>query len=439
MALINQARLDLYLKHNYNVLFSGLHGVGKTAIVKQTFETAGLRWKYFSASTLDPWVDFVGVPRVIEQNNAAGGVDRHLELIRPSYIQNDEVDALFFDELNRAPDKVINAIMELIQFKSINGFKLKNLKVIWAAINPEDEDDTYSVNHLDPAHLDRFQVHLTIPYKVDRDYFRGKYPTIGDQFIDWWGQLTPEIQRSVSPRRLDYAADAYLNNCRLEDFLPKQSNPKMLREILQTLPLIKRMQEVKTQSEAIIFLKEINNSVRILEMVKAENQQVAEFFEKYAELMPKELIAPYLEQYTARKRGFKGINNLLELIDKLPESAAEVPFIPALINDIEPSLVFKGVGDLPQRMREEINSIATSKPNLVSRLTNRVTSVFMNLSVTAIERAMWGMKGTQGNDMTTFHQLAGVLAKAGHVNNGLRDKINTMLFQSNIVSRTNYL
>lgn len=30
--------------------------------------------------------------------------------------------------------------MELIQFKSINGKKFNNLKVIWAAINPDDGD-----------------------------------------------------------------------------------------------------------------------------------------------------------------------------------------------------------------------------------------------------------------------------------------------------------
>ena len=41
-----------------------------------------------------------------------------------------------FDELNRAKPKVRNAVMELIQFRSINGIKFNNLRMIWAAINP---------------------------------------------------------------------------------------------------------------------------------------------------------------------------------------------------------------------------------------------------------------------------------------------------------------
>src|ERR1017187_2594601 len=124
-SVINEARIKQYLALEYNVLFIGLHGVGKTAVVKKVFtEAYGDRWKYFSASTLDPWVDFVGTPKSVD--DPRGG--QVLELIRPKFIKHDEVEAIFLDEFNRAPDKVINAVMELIQFRSINGHKLKNLK-----------------------------------------------------------------------------------------------------------------------------------------------------------------------------------------------------------------------------------------------------------------------------------------------------------------------
>jgi predicted ATPase len=92
MAILNVDRLDQYLKLNYNVLFSGRHGVGKTAIVKETFEKAGLKWKYFSCSTLDPWVDLVGVPKVID----SPGRPPYLDLVRPLFIQDDQVEAFFF-------------------------------------------------------------------------------------------------------------------------------------------------------------------------------------------------------------------------------------------------------------------------------------------------------------------------------------------------------
>lgn len=129
------------VENKMNILLKGAHGVGKTAMVKAAFDAAGLKWKYYSAATMDPWVDFIGVPKekVDEHGNA------YLDLVRPRDLAADDVEAIFFDELNRAPKKVRNAVMELIQFKSINGKKFNNLKIVWAAINPDDEDGTYDV------------------------------------------------------------------------------------------------------------------------------------------------------------------------------------------------------------------------------------------------------------------------------------------------------
>ena len=56
----------------------------------------------------------------------------YLDLVRPQEFQDDEVEAIFMDEFSRHK-KVRNAVMELIQFKSINGRKFKNLKIVWAA------------------------------------------------------------------------------------------------------------------------------------------------------------------------------------------------------------------------------------------------------------------------------------------------------------------
>ena len=128
MSDLKNEKLDFWIQNSYNVLFVGKHGVGKTSIIKNAFERAGLRWKYFSASTLDPWVDLVGVPKEIQTEEG-----NYLDLVRPKEFQYDEVDALFFDEFNRSHKKVRNAVMELLQFKSINGKKFNNLKIVWAA------------------------------------------------------------------------------------------------------------------------------------------------------------------------------------------------------------------------------------------------------------------------------------------------------------------
>lgn len=198
-------KLDTILAHavqnKLNVLLVGKHGVGKTALVKQCFEEAGLKWKYYSASTMDPWVDFIGVPK--EKTDNDGNV--YLDLVRPKELVCDEVEAMFFDELNRSPKKIRNAIMELIQFKTINGKRFNNLKIIWAAINPDDEANTYDVEKLDPAQMDRFQIKIDVPYDVDERFFKRVYGDRGVRACKWWRSLDVAAREAVSPRRLDYA------------------------------------------------------------------------------------------------------------------------------------------------------------------------------------------------------------------------------------------
>ena len=61
-------KIEFWIENSQNVLFIGRHGVGKTAIVKDAFERRSINYRYFSASTMDPWVDFVGVPKEKTEN-----------------------------------------------------------------------------------------------------------------------------------------------------------------------------------------------------------------------------------------------------------------------------------------------------------------------------------------------------------------------------------
>ena len=227
--MIKDKKFDFWIQAKQNVLFIGKHGIGKTAQVVDAFNRNGLRWLYFSASTMDPWVDMIGVPKESHDDNG----NRYLDLVRPKAFQFDEIDAIFFDELNRAPAKVRNAVMELIQFKSINGKKFNNLKIVWGAINPEDDDKTYDVERLDPAQKDRFQVHIELDYLPDLEYFTRKFGQDNAKAaIEWWNGLKDEVKELVSPRRLDYALDSYLIGGDLRDILPRQANVGRLTSLL---------------------------------------------------------------------------------------------------------------------------------------------------------------------------------------------------------------
>ncbi len=263
--ILNEKALNLYAKNGINVLLSGRHGVGKTEIIKSVFNSVfgenspeKEKWVYFSASTMDPWVDFIGVPKAVKD---ASGNDV-LELIRPARFHNDDVEAIFFDEFNRAPAKVRNAVMELIQFKSINGRKFKNLKVIWAAVNPFDEEGTYDVEQIDPAQLDRFEIQIAVPYKVDNSYMKKAHGAIATPFYEWWTALNADLKNKISPRRLDKAAHIYKIGGDLKDVLPVQANVADLLERIKKLSLNDEWDTFKAMSdiEKELFLSNVNNA-----------------------------------------------------------------------------------------------------------------------------------------------------------------------------------
>lgn len=287
--------LKQYAKEGYNVLLSGKHGVGKTAIIKEVFgEVFGdqhERWKYYSASTMDPWVDFIGIPKNYTKDDGR----EVFGIIPPENFTGEEkIEALFFDEINRADEKTLNAIMELIQFKSINGRKFPHLKCVWAAENPADDDNDYSVMELDPAQKDRFQIQLSIPYKLNKTYFVNKF---GKEFYDisanWW----EKNKKYISPRKLDDMLCGYQKGFSMEDFSQYNKGIRELQFNLSSVNDLKQMQSVidTDDSEAIrkyFTLDKIRSNEKIL---KKKHDLVSKFYD---------LVDDEIKDYIERNIGF---------------------------------------------------------------------------------------------------------------------------------------
>lgn len=291
--ILNDKTLNLYAKNGVNVIFSGRHGVGKTEIIKAIFNAqfgenteSKEKWVYFSASTMDPWVDFIGVPKAVENKNG----EQVLELIRPARFHDDSIEAIFFDEFNRAPAKVRNAVMELIQFKSINGRKFKNLKVVWAAINPYDEDGTYDVEKLDPAQLDRFEVQIDVPYKVDAAYMKKKHGNLCVPFMEWWNNLKDDLKYTISPRRLDKGIEIHKIGGNLSDVFPKNSNVSDLNIRIKNLSLDDEWTGVKvmTDVEKEVFFSNLSNTQKF-------EKYILEDFSNNANFIPEEYLTSKIE------------------------------------------------------------------------------------------------------------------------------------------------
>lgn len=240
--------------NGFNVLLVGRHGVGKTEMVREVFNKLGWTWKYFSASTIDPWVDLVGVPK--EENGV-------LELIRPANLDFDNIEAIFLDEYNRAPKKVRNAVMELIQFKSINGKKFPQLKVVFAAINPDDDEDmAYDVEKLDGAQIDRFHIYLPVANKPCPYYFKRAHGNIGSLAVKWWQEQSKEIKELISPRRLEMGLKVFLANGDPQYvFDADKVNVGEFAEYLDKQDPIEILDELstKTDAEKCAYLRQNNN------------------------------------------------------------------------------------------------------------------------------------------------------------------------------------
>jgi hypothetical protein len=215
---------DVYLDQGFNVLLIGLHGTGKTASIQALARDRGFKMKYYSCSTLDPFTDLVGVPTPRDYcpecklyfkdeskcPECQGRTVEALKMVRPREV--DEAEIIFLDEFNRADGKTQNALFEMIQFGTINGEPLPNLKACWAAINPPDDEQNYQVDAIDPAMMDRFDVYIDITPKPSVTYMTKHMPEpIALSLKLWWDDHQNAIRLGskdahsdyISPRRLE--------------------------------------------------------------------------------------------------------------------------------------------------------------------------------------------------------------------------------------------
>ncbi|CAM6003636.1 unnamed protein product [Sphagnum balticum] len=206
---INVTQLETYIKTDLNVLIVGPAGTGKTAMLKEACQNLGLKMKYYNAATLDPFADLLGIPVPNEKT-------KRVEYYRPHDV--DDAEVIFCDELNRASTQTTNAIFEMIQFRSINGEPLTNLRCVVAAMNPVSEE--YDTEELDLALIDRFDVYLNSPPEVHPQYFIKKYgkeyAQAGIEIFNAYQKDYNDSRRSkdnklgyLSPRRLDKLMDIF--------------------------------------------------------------------------------------------------------------------------------------------------------------------------------------------------------------------------------------
>lgn len=182
--IMNKKNIKQFIESGRNVLVEGAHGTGKTSLIRSVCQDMGLKFYTASAATLDPFVDLVGIP------DPSGDV---LTFHRKEEFM--QADVIFIDEANRAEPKTLNAMMEMVQSRSVNGTKLPNLKCVIAAQNPAGS--IYNVEPLDPAIIDRFDMYLATSETPNKRYLT-KSP-VAEAVIEW----AAGEEEYLSPRRVD--------------------------------------------------------------------------------------------------------------------------------------------------------------------------------------------------------------------------------------------
>ena len=135
----------------------GRHGIGKTEIVREYARERGYEFAYVAPAQFEEMGDLLGMPAVEE------GGGRPVTVFRPP----DWVPVtpgpgiLLLDDVNRADDRILRGLMQLLQDYRLVSWALPPCWQIVLTANPDDGD--YSVTRMDEALLTRL-LHVTLEF-----------------------------------------------------------------------------------------------------------------------------------------------------------------------------------------------------------------------------------------------------------------------------------
>ena len=138
----------------HNVMLAGAHGIGKSRILTDYYESMGLRVvTLFLGQMSDPG-DLIGLP---SKNSKTGKT----EFLPPYWFPTDgKPIVLFLDELNRARPEILQSVMDLTLNRKLAGKALPARSRIISAVNAGQE---YQLTDLDPALVSRFNIYTFRP------------------------------------------------------------------------------------------------------------------------------------------------------------------------------------------------------------------------------------------------------------------------------------
>ena len=141
------------------ILLVGTHGSAKTLLAERIAASFGLKFHAYDASKA-LWEDVIGFPN--PESLKKGIVD-----YTPTEISIWDKEFILVDEISRANPQMQNKWLEVIRSRRVMGKKLKNLKYIFAAMNPIHYIGAIP---LDDALAGRFSFIVEMPSIDDMEY-----------------------------------------------------------------------------------------------------------------------------------------------------------------------------------------------------------------------------------------------------------------------------
>lgn len=138
-----------FIKSKENLFLFGRRGVGKTCIAMQAAQECGLKINYINLSVIER-PDLAGYP---DMSSSGDVVTFKSPSFLPRLLENKTADSIIlFDEVDKAPPEITAPLLEILQFKSVNGNHINVASCILTGnlIN----EGSYS-NHISNALLDR--------------------------------------------------------------------------------------------------------------------------------------------------------------------------------------------------------------------------------------------------------------------------------------------
>ena len=136
----------------------GLHGIGKTELVRDLAQARGCAFVYIAPAQFEEMGDLLGMPRI----SVNADKEEVTRFVAPDWVpRTPGPGILLLDDVNRADDRILRGIMQLFQNYELVSWTLPQQWLIVCTANPDGGD--YSVTTLDEAMLTRM-LHVTMEF-----------------------------------------------------------------------------------------------------------------------------------------------------------------------------------------------------------------------------------------------------------------------------------